>query len=70
MKRCDLLPAVLAIDHLPARLAEGTPVTTVAIDLGYESPSAFSTMFRRSLGVVPRTFLPRADAESAGRELR
>lgn len=39
------------------RLAGGAPVTTVAIDLGYESPSAFSTMFRRSLGVTPRSFL-------------
>jgi AraC-like DNA-binding protein/quercetin dioxygenase-like cupin family protein len=38
------------------RLAEGVPVTTIAIDLGYESPSAFSTMFRRSLGVAPRAF--------------
>ena len=39
------------------RLAEGIPVTTVAIDLGYESPSAFSTMFRRSLGIAPRSFI-------------
>lgn len=39
------------------RLAEGTPVTTVALDLGYESPAAFSTMFRRSLGIAPRAFL-------------
>jgi AraC-like DNA-binding protein len=46
------------------RLAGGAPVTTVAMDLGYESPSAFSTMFRRSLGVVPRTFLPRADTST------
>lgn len=38
------------------RLAGGVPVTTVAIDLGYESPSAFSTMFRRALGVPPRGF--------------
>ena len=38
------------------RLTEGAPVTTVAIDLGYESPSAFSTMFRRALGVAPRGF--------------
>ena len=38
------------------RLAEGVPVTTVAIDLGYESPSAFSTMFRRALGIAPRAF--------------
>ena len=41
------------------RLAEGTPVTTVAIDLGYESASAFSTMFRRALGISPRAFLAR-----------
>ena len=39
------------------RLAEGTPVTTVAMDLGYESPSAFSAMFRRSLGIAPRAYL-------------
>jgi AraC-like DNA-binding protein len=38
------------------RLAEGTPVTAVAIDLGYESPSAFSTMFKRAVGVAPRAF--------------
>lgn len=38
------------------RLAAGAPVTTVAIDLGYESPGAFSTMFRRALGVAPRDF--------------
>jgi len=38
------------------RLAEGAPVTTVAVDLGYESPGAFSTMFRRALGVAPRAF--------------
>ena len=39
------------------RLAQGAPVTTVALDLGYESASAFSTMFRRSLGVAPRRFI-------------
>jgi AraC-like DNA-binding protein len=38
------------------RLADGTPVTAVAIDLGYESPSAFSTMFRRAQGMAPRAF--------------
>lgn len=38
------------------RLAEGAPVTTVAVDLGYESPGAFSTMFRRALGIAPRAF--------------
>src|SRR5450756_2034264 len=38
------------------RLAEGVPVTTIALDLGYGSPSAFSTMFRRSMGIAPRAF--------------
>jgi AraC-like DNA-binding protein len=38
------------------RLAEGRQVTAVAMDLGYESASAFSTMFRRSLGISPRAF--------------
>ena len=46
------------------RLAAGVPVTTVAVDLGYESPSAFSTMFRRALGISPRSFLRSAAAEA------
>ncbi|WP_164040967.1 helix-turn-helix domain-containing protein, partial [Serratia marcescens] len=32
------------------RLAQGDQVTTIAGDLGYESVSAFITMFRRMLG--------------------
>jgi AraC-like DNA-binding protein len=39
-----------------ARLGAGEPVTTVALDLGYESPSAFTAMFRRSLGVTPSRY--------------
>jgi len=35
------------------RLAEGEPVTTVALAVGYENPSAFIAMFRRTLGVTP-----------------
>jgi AraC-like DNA-binding protein/mannose-6-phosphate isomerase-like protein (cupin superfamily) len=34
-------------------LAAGRPVTEVALDVGYESPSAFIAMFRRTLGVTP-----------------
>jgi hypothetical protein len=30
------------------RLAAGEPVTTVAIDLGYENPAAFTLTFRRA----------------------
>jgi len=44
------------------RLAEGAAVTTVAVDLGYESPAAFSTMFRRALGIAPRAFTAGAAA--------
>lgn len=39
------------------RLSAGTPVTTVALDLGYESPSAFIAMFRRTLGDTPTRYL-------------
>ncbi|MGC4012701.1 MAG: helix-turn-helix transcriptional regulator [Pseudomonas sp.] len=38
------------------RLSAGTPVTRVALELGYDSPSAFSSMFRRSLGVAPSSY--------------
>ena len=37
--------------HAITWIAEGRPVTTVALDLGYESPSAFCAMFKRELGV-------------------
>ncbi len=38
------------------RLALGEPVTTVAIDLGYDSPSAFIAMFKRTLGKPPAAY--------------
>jgi len=38
------------------KLALGEPVTTVALDLGYESPAAFTTMFKKSLGVPPSRY--------------
>jgi AraC-like DNA-binding protein len=37
-------------------IAEGRPILEVALDLGYESPSAFSAMFRRELGAPPSRF--------------
>ena len=37
-------------------LAEGLPVTTVAIDLGYDSVSAFIALFKRTLGVTPSAY--------------
>ena len=37
-------------------IAEGRPIVEVALELGYESPSAFSAMFRRELGSPPSSF--------------
>ncbi|MEX8193422.1 AraC family transcriptional regulator [Comamonas guangdongensis] len=39
------------------RLSAGQSVTQVALDLGYDSPSAFSTMFRKRLGRAPSDFI-------------
>lgn len=39
------------------RLAAGEPVTSVALDLGYDSIGAFITMFKRVLGASPRAYL-------------
>lgn len=38
------------------RLAEGDAVTTVALDLGYTSPSAFVYAFRSALGTTPARY--------------
>jgi AraC-like DNA-binding protein len=38
------------------RLAEGESVTSVALDLGYDNPAAFTTMFKRVLGLPPRMY--------------
>ncbi len=38
------------------RLADGATVTMIAMDLGYDSPAAFSTMFKRLLGISPARY--------------
>lgn len=38
------------------RLAAGDHVTSVAVDLGYESVPAFTTMFSRMLGASPKSY--------------
>ncbi|GFE87525.1 AraC family transcriptional regulator [Steroidobacter agaridevorans] len=40
------------------QLAAGRPVGNVAGDLGYDSPSAFTAMFKRVLGHPPSQFCP------------
>jgi AraC-like DNA-binding protein/mannose-6-phosphate isomerase-like protein (cupin superfamily) len=50
-----------------SRIAAGEPVTRVAIDLGYASPSAFTAVFRKVLGVPPsRYFSALPDGTSTG----
>jgi AraC-like DNA-binding protein/quercetin dioxygenase-like cupin family protein len=38
------------------QLATGAKVVDVALNLGYDSPSAFATMFKRQFGQTPSTF--------------
>lgn len=40
------------------RLAMGVPILEVALEHGYQSPSAFSAMFKRALGYTPRDCHP------------
>jgi len=40
-------------------LGQGNSVTSAALEVGYDSPSAFIAMFRRLLGETPRQYLER-----------
>ena len=46
----------LRLLHALRLLAGGRPVTAVALDVGYESASAFIVMFKRTLGVTPHRY--------------
>jgi AraC-like DNA-binding protein len=50
-----------------SRLAQGQSVTTIALDLGYDSPSAFTFMFRRALGRTPSAYFSDAQVAAPGR---
>lgn len=39
------------------RLSAGESVTGIALDLGYDSPSAFIAMFKKALGAAPTRFI-------------
>lgn len=45
-----------------AWIAEGRPILAVALDLGYDSPSAFSAMFKREFGQPPSRYRASAGA--------
>lgn len=44
------------------RLDQGQSVTKVALDSGYNSPSAFIAMFRRTLGMAPGHYFKKKEA--------
>jgi AraC-like DNA-binding protein len=44
-------------------LANDRPVTEIATELGYDSPSAFSAMFRKALGSSPTEYFRRTDID-------
>ena len=50
-----------------AWFAEGRAVTSVALDLGYASPSAFCAMFKRATGRTPREHRGEMRRSSRGR---
>ena len=45
------------------RLGQGEPVTAIALDLGYDSPSAFIHMFRKALGQTPGQYFRGRDQD-------
>lgn len=49
-----------------SRLDQGEPVTLIAGDLGYETPAAFSAMFRRVTGLTPSGYTASPAALGAG----
>ena len=52
------------------RLAENVPVQTVALELGYESASAFITMFKKVMGQPPGKYLAaREECGVAGKQM-
>ncbi|SHG88947.1 AraC family transcriptional regulator [Pollutimonas bauzanensis] len=43
-----------------SRLSLGESITGIALDMGYESPSSFSTMFKKSMGAAPSLYARKA----------
>ncbi len=50
-------------------LAARSPVTQVALQVGYESPSAFVAMFRKALGTTPGRYFSRSNRLPGGKRL-
>lgn len=46
-----------------SRITTGASITEVAFEVGYNSPSAFTAMFKRAFGVPPTHYLAKPDAQ-------
>ncbi|MGE8488865.1 MAG: helix-turn-helix domain-containing protein, partial [Paraburkholderia nemoris] len=44
-------------------VADGLPVTTIALELGYDNVSAFIDMFRRVMGTTPGRYATAANPD-------
>ncbi len=53
----------LRVLHSLTLLARGDSVTSVALELGYQSPSAFIAVFKRELGSTPGTYFGGRDRQ-------
>ena len=53
--------AVLQAVH---KIADGEPITSVALDLGYASPAAFTSMFKRVMGMPPSRYGMRSSGKA------
>jgi AraC-like DNA-binding protein len=60
----------LRLLHALRLLAAGQPVTNVALESGYDSTSAFISMFRRELGTTPSRYHDKAQREAPSAVLR
>ncbi|AWM92842.1 AraC family transcriptional regulator [Pseudomonas sp. 31-12] len=49
------------------RLREGRPITLIAAEVGYESPSALARAFRRKTGYSPRDWMKDSTGEGEGK---
>jgi AraC-like DNA-binding protein len=59
----------LRLLHALRALAMNRPVTEVALEVGYESPSAFIAMFRSALGTTPTRYFANPNRNSRSLDL-
>lgn len=48
------------IEHAKELLKKGTNITATCFEIGFESPSSFSTLFKSRVGLTPSEFQKRA----------